>query len=132
MGLIQPSGRGTLPNGAATVYGASGVVANAVANAVVPQTGDTAWLCGFTVTGLGATAATSVTVTVTGLLGGVTLSYVLAVPAGVTTPITPLTVEFATPLQSAPGTTITVSVPAFGAGNTAVSVVAHGYHGLAS
>jgi hypothetical protein len=89
--------------------------------------GTTAYVTGFQVTGLGATAATTVTVTLTGVLGG-TVSYPLAIPAGVTTPITPLLVIFGgRGLQaSAAGQAIALNVPAFGAGNTLAQAALQG------
>ena len=82
---------------------------------------------GFIITGAGATAASVVTVTVTGTITG-TLSFALVIPAGATTSITPLIVEFSRPIPaSAANTAIVVNVPSFGAGNTNAAVVAHGF-----
>lgn len=102
--------------------------AAAAISAVLPGVaGSTTYLTGFEVTGTGATAASVIVVTVTGILGG-TKSYIIAIPAGVTTPITPLQVEFSRPIPaSGPNQAITVSVPSFGAGNTNEAVTAHGY-----
>ena len=47
--------------------------------------GRTTYITGFEVTGLGATAAAAITVTVTGVLGG-TKAYFLFIPAGAGTP----------------------------------------------
>lgn len=105
----------------------SGNVANAVANAAItPGATATAWLTGFEVTGLGATAATTVLATVNN--GAVVATYVIAVPAGAGVAITPLLVTLPSPIPgNAPGQAVTVSVPAFGAGNTNACVNAHGY-----
>lgn len=87
----------------------------------------TQFITSFEVTGGGATAASIIQVTVTGVLGG-TKTYDLVIPAGVNTSITPLIVEFPVPLQaSGPNVSITVNVPAFGAGNTNAAVTAHGF-----
>ncbi len=84
---------------------------------------------GFAITGGGATAASLVTATLTGATGG-TLSYVIAVPAGVTLGITPLVVQFDPPLVSASNnTSIVLNVPSFGAGNTAAAANLQGTKG---
>jgi hypothetical protein len=86
------------------------------------------YIAGFVVDGLGATAASVVEVTVTGLLGG-TVTYELPIPAGVTTQLpAPLYVEFPNPIPaSANNVAIVVNVPSFGAGNTRAVVSVHGY-----
>lgn len=87
----------------------------------------TNYLTGFSVTGLGATAASGVLVTITGLLGG-TRRYRVQVPAGATTGITPLVVEFTQPQPaSAKNTAIVLTVAAFGAGNTEANAELHGF-----
>lgn len=118
----------TSPGGAAAQVNALASGANSAATATLAAaTGKRTWLSGFQITGLGATAAGSASVTVAGLAGG-SLQYVLAVPAGVSAGITPLVVAFAAPLAgSAPNTAITVTVGAFGAGNTAAVVTAQGF-----
>ncbi len=83
---------------------------------------------GFDVTGGGATAASLINVTVTGLAN--TLNYQLAVPAGVTTDLgtSRLTVRFPSPIPaSALNTAINVVVPSFGAGNTGEAVTIYGF-----
>lgn len=105
--------------GAAAVAASSGVVAAAVAAATLPAVaGQTNSVSGFQITGLGATGATVVVATLTGVLGG-TQSYEVTVPAGATTAITPVIVSFNPPLPATgPNVAITISVPSFGAGNT--------------
>lgn len=89
--------------------------------------GKTTYISGFEVTGLGATAASGITITVTGTITG-TLSYVLAIPAGVTLGVVPLLVEFARPIPaSALNTAIVVNVPSFGGGNALAAATAHGF-----
>ncbi len=90
--------------------------------------GQRTYICGFVITGGGATAASFIDVTVTGLLGG-TATYKLFIPAGAaTTPITPLSVHFSQPLpSSATNTAIVVNVPSFGAGNLHAAATAYGF-----
>jgi hypothetical protein len=86
------------------------------------------YITGFDVTGLGATAALAVNVTVTGLTN--TLNFPLAVPAGALVDLgtNRLSVRFPDPIPaSGPNTGITVTVPAFGAGNTNQAVSVYGY-----
>lgn len=118
-----------LPAGATSKSAFSGNVAAGAANATIaaPGAGITTWVTGFEVTGAGATAATVVNVTLTGMLGG-TITYTIVVPAGVTTTIEPLIVEFNVPLPaSGPNVAVAINVPSFGAGNTNVTSSIHGY-----
>ena len=122
-----PSGT-PLPAGAVPVTGSSGNVAAAATSATLAASATlNTWLTGFQVTGAGATAASVILVTVTGVVGG-TLTYVLVVPAGVTASITPLSFSFSPALRSsAINTAIVVNVPSFGTGNTNAAVSAQGY-----
>lgn len=117
-----------LPTGATPVTNSSGNQANAAATATLPAAaGVFTWLSSFQVTGGGATAASVVLVTVTGVVGG-TITFALVVPAGATTSIVPLAPPLQTALRSsAINTAIAVNVPAFGAGNTNAAVSAQGY-----
>lgn len=116
-----------LPVGAVQLVNTANVANNAAVATLAAAAGLTNWLAGFEVTFGGATGASLVTVTVGGVKGG-SPQYTIAVPAGATLSGTPLIVEFSPPLQaSAVNTAITVTVPALGAGNTACTVVAHGY-----
>lgn len=84
------------------------------------------FLCGFAVTGAGATAASVIEVVTTGLT--TQMKFKVVIPAGVTTTTTPLVVDFTVPIPaSADNTAITISVPSFGAGNTDAAVSAWGY-----
>lgn len=118
-----------LPQGAVPVYAASGNVTNATAAAALAADANRwNYLTGFDVTGAGATAASIVTVTVSGLYGGITKTYKIGVPAGATTQITPFRMTFDPPLKSAAkNTAITVSAAAFGAGNLHASTNVQGY-----
>lgn len=100
--------------------------ASALAPALAAAAGQTNYLTGFEITGGGATAASVIAVTVTGILGG-TMNYNIPVPAGATLGIQPLLVTFWPPLPaSAVNTAITLNVPSFGAGNTRASASIHG------
>lgn len=134
VGLADPAtGIGTLP---ATGYGvgqtqitSSSISAGGSLTASLqPPAGKTSYLCGFHVTGCGATAASAVAVTVFNALGG-NLSYVLGVPAGATVAATPLMVTFNPPIQaSAAGANLNVFTNGFGTGNTNSAIVAWGYY----
>jgi ribosomal protein L18 len=118
----------SLPTGATQITGGSGSVAAASAVATLAAAAaKTTWITGFTVTAAGATAGASVSLVVSGLLGG-SLTYVYTAPAGATVPGPVLNVQFATPLPaSAVNTAIAVTLPSLGTGNLAASVVAYGY-----
>lgn len=89
--------------------------------------GKTNYCTGFEITGLGATGASGIAVTLSS--GGTTIAnYTFAVPAGVTVGCTPLVVTFNPPLVGlAAGQNMILTVPSFGAGNTAASVTMHGF-----
>jgi hypothetical protein len=116
------------PAGATPLSISSGNVAAAVASATLAAAaGVTTYITGFEMTGAGATAASVVSLTVAGLLGG-TCTYSVPVPAGAAVGITPLLVNFIRPLPaSAVNTAIVVSCPSLGAGNTNAAVSAHGF-----
>jgi hypothetical protein len=99
--------------------------------ASLPATANrTQYLEGFDITGGGATAASVIEVSVTGLAAG-TLKYELNILAGVTGPMNAqggYSVRFPQPLPaSGVNTAITVTVPSFGAGNTNAAVVCYGF-----
>jgi len=117
-----------IPNGALSLTSSSGNVAAATATATfaAPANG-TNYMTGFIITGAGATAASVVVATITGLIGG-TMSFVVTVPAGATTAITPLAVTFPIPVAAAaPLTAITLTLPSLGAGNTNAAVTMTGF-----
>jgi hypothetical protein len=108
----------------------SGVVSNAIATASLgAAAAETTFITGLQFTASGATAASVVTATLTGLAGGVSpLDYIIAVPAGVDAAVTPLMISFNPPLAaSAVDTAITLSVPALGSGNTAAVATLFGF-----
>lgn len=87
-------------------------------------------LCGFDISGGGATAASAISITTTGCAAGTNPALRLVVPAGATTnaantawsPKYPLGIEAALV-----NTAISVTVPAFGAGNTGAAINLYGY-----
>jgi len=84
------------------------------------------YISGFCIAGGGATGASIITVTITGLAN--TLSFAVPVPAGAAAGVIPLLVTFDPPLPaSADNTPIVVNVPSFGAGNTSASASAWGF-----
>lgn len=90
--------------------------------------GQTTYMTGFMVDGLGATGASVVEVTTTGILGG-TIRREISVPAGVGIEIPPLVVSFG-PVgvpSSVVGGNIAVVVPSLGAGNVNLVIQANGY-----
>jgi hypothetical protein len=103
--------------------------ANSVATATIGGgAGTLAFVTSIRIEGLGATAATEVQATLTGVLGG-TITYPVNVPAGAAVPIAPIEDNFGgRGLQaSAAGVAISLSLPAFGAGNTFSEVEVQGY-----
>jgi hypothetical protein len=118
MMLVDSTGA-ELPAGGTAIAGTSGNVANASAAASLAAiAAKTNYVTGVEFTFSGATAASVVVATVTGLLGG-TQSYIVAVPAGAVVGGTPLLIKFHPPHPaSAVNTAITATIPALGAGNT--------------
>lgn len=116
------------PDGATPATASSGNVANAVATATLAgTTGVTTYITGFDVTSAGATAASVVTLTVTGTIS-IDLAYTVVCVAGATTPNAPLSIRFPMAVPAInPNTAIAVSLPALGTGNTNATVVAYGY-----
>lgn len=109
------------------ISASSGNVANANAVATLPAVANkTNYLSGVSLTGAGATAAGVVEATIDGLVGG-TMTFTMAVPAGVTAGLPALNLSFNPPLPAAaPNTAIVVTLPALGAGNTNAAAVAWG------
>lgn len=102
------------------------VAASAAAATLTSAAGRLVYLTGFAVTGAGATGASVIAVTVTGCIGG-TMTFNMAIPAGVSTAVTPLIVTFPYPIAATGyNTNIVVSAASFGAGNTNAATVAHG------
>jgi hypothetical protein len=112
------------------VAGAASGAAQSNAASLAATAAKTNFLEGFDITGGGATAASVIEVSVTGLAAG-TLKYELNILAGVTGPMNAqggFSVRFPQPLPaSGVNTAITVTVPSLGAGNTNAAVVAYGF-----
>lgn len=119
---------GAYPSGATPITATfSGADTSSSAATLAAAAGKTTYICGFTVSGLGATALTNVTVAVTGLTGAGTLNYTYSMPAGATVAATPLNVPLSPCVPgNAVNTAIVVTVPG-GAGNTNTTISAQGY-----
>jgi hypothetical protein len=111
-----------------SVSNSSGTVAAATATATLPATpGRYTYICGFSITSSGSTAAAVVAATVTSVVGG-TMTYTYTSVAGATLANTPLIVAFTPCLPAtAANTTIPVSIPSLGSGNTNTTVTAWGF-----
>jgi len=121
--------------GVSTVTGipitaSSGNVAAATATATLAANADarrTSYICGFAATAGGATAAATVNLTVTNVITG-TMTYNYGAQAGAGIPTAPLVVQFSPCIPATgPSTTIVVSMPSLGTGNTNASVNAWGF-----
>lgn len=124
-----PTARVDYPPGATIISATSGNVAAASATATLAGTsGKTTYINGFIITGAGATAASNVSCSVGTLIGGVIWNFTVVVPAGVNTAITPIVVMLPKAIPAnATNTSISVTCPSFGAGNTNAAVNAFGY-----
>lgn len=129
--LVPSSGlsiTSSYPAGAAAKNATSGDVAHTAAVATLPAAaGKTTYISGFSVVATGATSAVVVDVTVSD--GTWTLTYPLNVPASsAAVQLQPLVVNFNPPLPaSAANTTIIVTCPSLGTGNTNACTNAQGY-----
>lgn len=111
------------------INASSGNVAAASAVATLAAAaGKTTYIAGLSVTGAGATAASVVSLTLTGLIGG-TMTFNVPVPAGVSVALgEPINLQFNPPLPaSAVNTAIVATLPSLGAGNANAAVNAWGY-----
>jgi hypothetical protein len=106
----------------------SGNVANANAVATIPAALNlTNYLASVQFSAAGATAASVVVATVTGVIGG-PLSYIFTAPAGATLGATPLVLAFDPPLMATgPNVAIVATLPALGAGNTNAATSVSGF-----
>ena len=126
--VYAPAQAQNVPGYIASITGSSGNVAAATATASLAAGGGAMnYVCGFTITGGGATAASVISPTISGLNGG-TLTFSMGIVAGVTLNqpaliVTLLPCQPATALNTA----ITLSVPSFGAGNTNATANIFGY-----
>jgi hypothetical protein len=115
-------------NVAVPVLGVFSGANTASATAILPAAiGKTTYVCGLTISGLGATALTPVVATIATLVGGLTSSISYVYPAGATVAATPIIIQLALCIPaSAINTAITVTVPG-AAGNTATQISVSGY-----
>ncbi|HET7713844.1 MAG TPA: hypothetical protein VFK94_06415 [Patescibacteria group bacterium] len=126
-GSSGPTLVGVSSTGQATELQVAATVAAAANNQTLAgAAGKRTYITGFHVGGLGATAASVISVTITGISS--TMTYRFSVPAGATAAAPFLDVEFTRPIPaSADNTAIVVNVPSFGAGNTAADASARGF-----
>lgn len=120
--------RSVYPAGAIPVNGASGNVANASAAASLPATaGATNYVCGFSITSSGSTAAAVVSPTLAGVVNG-PLTFTYASVAGATLSNQPVLIDWAHCIPaSGQNVAITITLPALGAGNTNATVNIWGF-----
>jgi hypothetical protein len=116
------------PQGATALTASSGNVAAATATATLAGATDkTTYVCGFTITSTGATAAAVVNATLTGVVTG-TMTFTYAAVAGATVANQPLVVSFSHCIPaSAINTAIVLSLPSLGTGNTNAAVNLWGF-----
>jgi hypothetical protein len=110
------------------ITASSGTVAAGTATATLAAaTGKITNICGFAITSTGSTGAAVVAPTVTNTVTG-TMTFAYASVAGATLSNQPLVVSFSRCIPaSAPNTTIVVSMPTLGTGNTNATVNAWGF-----
>lgn len=118
---------GNLPSGATAITASSASVANASAIATLAGTaGKTTYITGFQATAGGSTAGSDQTLTVVGSISG-TMNYTFTFPVGAVVG-SQVVVSFPYPVPaSAVNTSIVVTLPAGGTGNTNATVAAQGY-----
>lgn len=119
---------GPYASGATAITADSGNVAAATATATLAAVAaKTTYICGFTITSSGSTAAAAVNATITNTITG-TLTFTYTTVAGATLGNQPLVVSFANCIPAnAANTTIVVSLPSLGTGNAHADVNAWGF-----
>jgi hypothetical protein len=123
--MQQDSSISPIQNTGSTAVGNAQVVATLAATA-----GKTNYLEGFTISGTGPTTAIAIEVVIAGLASAMKMEF--AVIAGVLLAAFPapgyIDIRFPQPLPaSGVNVAISVTVPAFGSGNTNAAVTAYGY-----
>lgn len=108
----------------------SGNVAAATATATLAADANLFWyVTGFEIYMGGATAASVVLATITGLLGG-TITIPVQVPAIATPGVTFISAQFTQPLAgAAQNTAVVLTLPSGGTGNLNAAVTLHGFKG---
>jgi hypothetical protein len=116
------------PGSGVQITASSGNVAAVTATATLAAaTGKVTYICGFSITSAGSTTAAVVSPTVTTAITG-TMTFTYTSVAGVALANAPLVVPFSPCIPAnAPNTTIPVSMPSLGAGNTNTTVSAWGF-----
>lgn len=116
-----------LPAGAVQETAQATTAASINTATLAASVGQNTYLLGFQISGGGATGASVIACTVTGLKGG-TITIDVAIPGAATTQVGPVAPPIEWPLiSSAQNTAIAVSCPSFGSGNTTAAVAAEGY-----
>ena len=120
---------GASANNAPAPITASSANAAAANNLTLPGVaGKRTFISGFVVSGGGATGASVIAITVSGVGASGTLNFALPIPAGATAAVQPLNVQFSPPLAAnADNQAISLTVPSFGAGNTVDAASAWGF-----
>jgi hypothetical protein len=129
LALLAPARAQSPPQGSGIqITASSGNVAAGVATATLAAAvGKVDYICGFSITSAGSTAAAVVSPTVTSVITS-TMTFTYTTVAGATLANAPLVVPFNPCISAAtPNTTIPVSVPSLGAGNTNTTVNAWGF-----
>jgi hypothetical protein len=122
-GLPAPNSAAATPV-MAVFSGANTTSATAVLPAAV---GKLTYVCGFTISGLGATSATPVVATLGTMVGGLTASITYVYVATATNPTTPINIQLTTCMPAnAVNTALTLTLPG-AAGNTATQITVHGF-----
>lgn len=108
---------------------ASAVAASCTAS-IGAVTNQSIFLCGIYINGTGATGASVVTATLTGLTVG-TLNIQIPVPAaaGGVVPGLPIVINFPVPMVGVNNSAVALAVPSFGAGSTGQSCMLWGFSG---
>lgn len=108
----------------------TGTGANTAINISLSPTTNTMWVYMTTliISGFGATPAVNVTATVNNIYQFGNLSIAVAIPAGTTNAMTPIVMTFPWPIPAnTVNESISLSVPAFGSGNTAAYAALFGF-----
>jgi hypothetical protein len=122
---LPPTTQGTPVMGVAS--GADTSTLSTTLPAATAGSGKFTYICGVTISGLGATGLTTVVATIATLTGNKTASMTYIFPAGATVATTPINIQFSMCVPAnAKETAITITVPG-AAGNTATQINAHGY-----
>lgn len=116
------------PLGAKALMATSGSVSNATAQATLPLSlGSTVYITGFDVTAQGATTTNGVVVTVAGTHNN--MQYLFWVPGNINVSCEPLSIRYHPPIPANDtASSITVTVPALGAGSANCIVTAYGFY----